>query len=236
MKKSQSSRDMGAYWDKAIIEWEQTSYAESPESMTPEKAGWIEQLAGRLRRHIRERQKTCLRALQPHVEGKVCLEIGSATGSSCFALLEMGTKRVIGFDISPRAIRIARAEAASRGFDESRAAFYRYAAGEELPIGEPIDIVFGLGIAEYIEPEVFRDFVAQVNPKSFFFSYDERRINVQKAMHFIYRNIKGIPYYKMYSAAEIVKRLDGIVAGPLRTFREAQNAFVTDLPDANRAS
>ncbi len=232
MKKSESSRKMGAYWDKVIIGWEQTSYTEPSESAPQERAPWIERLAGMLRRHIRERQNTCLRELRPHVEGKVCLEIGSATGSSCFALLEMGAKRVIGFDIAPRAIEVSRAEAARRGLDESQASFHCYAAGDDLPVDEDIDIAFGLGIAEYIEPEVFRDYVAQVNPKSFFFSFDERRINLQKVIHYFYRTIKDIPYYKMYSQPEIMELLGGIVPGPLRTFREAQNAFVTDLPDA----
>ena len=89
---------------------------------------------------------------------KVCVELGCATGSSCFALLEMGARKVIGLDISPRAIASAKAEAERRGLDPAKLEFTSSAAGDALPFDDEVDVAFGLGIAEYIEPAVFRDY------------------------------------------------------------------------------
>jgi len=62
-----------------------------------------------------------------------------------------------------------------------------------------------------------------------YFSFDEKRINLQKALHFVYRNIKSIPYYKPYTQDE-VKALLGQADYPnLQTYREGQNAFVTSI-------
>ncbi len=226
---SNQSDDMGSYWDKVVLEWEQTSYTEGEVSHHGESPGMVEKLAGTLRAHIPERQKSCLRFLDDKVSDQVCVELGCATGSSCFALLEMGARKVIGLDISGRAVASASAEAERRGLDPARIEFHQFACGDELPFSESVDLALGLGIAEYIEPSVFHDYLEQVNARDFFFSFDEKRVNLQKALHFVYRNIKQIPYYKMYTQPEIRDLLAGVSPGRLTTFREGQNAFVTSL-------
>ena len=229
---SKHADDMGAYWDQAVLEWEKTSYEDSPAGATVagEPVSLVERAAGLLRGHIKARQDSCLKNLSGLVADQVCVEIGCATGSTCFALLEMGAKKVIGLDISQRAIDSARGAAEHRGLEPSRIEFHRFAAGDDLPFDDiDIDIAVGLGICEYIEPSVLRDFVKQVGAESIFFSFDEKRLNLQKALHFFYRNFKGIPYYKLYSQAEIKRLLGDVTNGELTTFREGQNAFVTNL-------
>ena len=54
-------------------------------------------------------------------------------------------------------------------------------------------------------------------------------MNLQKTLHFVYRNIKQIPYYKMYRQPEVRDLLAPVMGKPLRTFRDGQNAFVTSL-------
>ena len=222
--------DMGKYWDDQVLEWERSSYAASEANRG--SVGLIERLAGLLRGHIRARQVSCLEYLEPHVSGKVCLELGCATGSTCFALLEKGASKVIGLDISKKAVEVATSQAVSRGINSERLNFHQFAAGDMLPGGLEalqVDISLGLGIAEYIEPQTFLEFVKSVAAKQIYFSFDEKRINLQKALHFVYRNIKSIPYYKTYTQDE-VKALLGHADYPnLQTYREGQNAFVTSI-------
>jgi SAM-dependent methyltransferase len=219
--------DMGKYWDDQVLEWERSSYAAS--EANPGSVGALERLAGLLRGHIRARQVSCLEFLEGRVEGKVCLELGSATGSTCFALLERGASRVIGLDISNKAVEFATAQAASRGIDSERLSFHRFAAGDALPIRERVDIALGLGIAEYIEPQVFLDFIESVAARQIYFSFDERRLNLQKVLHFVYRNLKDIPYYKTYAQSEIRELISRANYPELRTYREGKNAFVTSF-------
>jgi hypothetical protein len=220
--------DMGKYWDDQVLEWERSSYAATGANQG--SVGLIERIAGLLRGHIRARQVSCLQFLEEHVSGKVCLELGSATGSTCVALLERGASKVIGLDISQNAVDFATAQAADQGIDPSRLCFHQFAAGDALPVSEKIDIAFGLGIAEYIEPQVFLGFIEDAGAEDIYFSFDETRVNLQKILHFVYRNIKSIPYYKTYGQAEIKALLAQANYPDLRTYREGQNAFVTSLP------
>ncbi len=227
---SKQPDEMGRYWDDQVLEWERSSYAETEANRG--SVGPIERLAGLLRGHIRARQVSCLEYLEKHVSGKVCLELGSATGSTCLALHEFGAARVIGLDISPRAVDLATAQAESRGIDSSRMSFHQFAAGGELPeslAAVEVDIALGLGIAEYIEPHVFVEFVREVAAEQIYFSFDERRLNLQKVLHLVYRNIKGIPYYKTYTQSEIKELLVRAGYPSLQTYREGQNAFVTSI-------
>ncbi len=227
---SKQPDDMGRYWDEQILEWERSSYAATEENQG--SVGPLERLAGLLRGHIRERQVSCLRYLKDRVSDKVCLELGCATGSTCFALLESGASRVIGLDISPKAVEIATSQAASRGIESSRLRFQVFAAGDALPAGlesREVDIALGLGIAEYIQPHVFLDYVKDLAADQIYFSFDETRINLQKILHVVYRSIKAIPFYKTYTQHEIVELLSQANYSDLRTYREGQNAFVTSL-------
>ena len=224
---SKQPDEMGKYWDDQVLEWERSSYAATEANQG--SVGAIEKLAGLLRGHIRERQVSCLRFLEQHISDRVCLELGCATGSTCFALLEKGASRVIGLDISQKAVELATAEASRRGIDRARLSFHQFACGDSLPVSEPIDIVLGLGIAEYIEPQVFLDFVRTVAAGQIYFSFDERRINLQKILHTVYRNIKNIPYYKTYTQPEVKALLSEAGYANLQTYREGQNAFVTSF-------
>ena len=221
---------MGKYWDDQVLEWERSSYAANESNRG--SVGPIERLAGLLRGHIRARQVSCLEYLSPHVTGKVCLELGCATGSTCFALLEKGASKVIGLDISVKAVEMATSQAARLGIDSSRLSFHTFAAGDALPAAveaQQVDIALGLGIAEYIEPPAFLEYVKRVAADQIYFSFDEKRINLQKVLHFVYRHIKSIPYYKTYSQEEVKALLTQAGYPGLQTYREGQNAFVTSI-------
>jgi 2-polyprenyl-3-methyl-5-hydroxy-6-metoxy-1,4-benzoquinol methylase len=218
---------MGQYWDGVIGAWEATAYGEGGK-----EADFIERIAGRLRGHIVARRRTCFDRLREWISGKVALEIGCGSGATCFRLLELGAKKVYGLDISETAVRAARARASDAGIGADRACFLVHEIGASLELDEPIDIVIGLGILEYARPVDVQTFIRQVAPGSIFFSYDEKTCNLQKLLHFFYRRLKRIPFYKKYTPAEIRGLFGEAGFQKTETFREAKNAFVWQLEEA----
>ena len=188
----------------------------------------IEHMAGMFRGHIVQRQKTCLKHLQNWVPGKTVVEIGCASGNTCFQLLKMGAKKVIGLDISPTAIAAARK--ASQTIESGKTAFYTHRIGDTFkPDSDSVDLLMGLGILEYVDPKDVCTLVSQVKPAGIFLSFDEKIYTFQKLLHFVYRKIKKIPYYKQYSQTEIRQVFTDLGFSDAVTFRDGKNAFIKQL-------
>ena len=219
-----AKKNMGTYWDDIILTWEESSYEKKVKS-----PDFLEGLAAHFRQHIIDRQDTCLKYLKNHIVGKTVLEIGSATGSTCFALSQMGAKRVIGTDISPRAIERANTMARQKGISKEKLEFFVTGVGEKIPTDEKVDMMIGLGILEYVESAFLRNFVQKLKAPQLFLSFDELRFTPQKIIHFFYRNIRQIPYYKQYTQDEIKELFAELGYNNLRTFRDRKNAFITNF-------
>jgi len=215
---------MKRYWNEIINDWEDTSYSKSSQ------ASFLERLAGKFRGHIVDRYQTCVRDVKKFVEGKTVMEIGCASGGLCLELLRNKARKVIGLDIAESAIANAKAKAGKLGVADTTAVFARYTIGEPLPVREPVDLVVGLGITEYVQPADLKKFLQEVAPRHFFISFDEKVVNMQKIIHFGYRTLKQIPYYKMYTQAEMRELMESCGFRSVRTYRDKQNAFVTNLP------
>jgi 2-polyprenyl-3-methyl-5-hydroxy-6-metoxy-1,4-benzoquinol methylase len=217
-------KNMRRYWDEVIQPWEATSYGLKTDTIDR-----IEKVAGWFRGHIADRQRTCLERLKAWVPGKVIMEIGCGSGSTCFELVRLGAKKVYGLDISSRAIETARRTAKENRIDESKAVFLTLEIGAHYVRPEPVDLLMGLGILEYVRPSDMLSFIGQVQPESIFFSFDEKTCDILKFLHFFYRRIKRIPYYKKYASYEICGLFKEVGFSRLSTFREGQNSFVWQL-------
>lgn len=217
------SKSMEQYWNQIIHAWEDSSYKDG------RSAPLLEKIAGKFRTHIVDRHNTCVESVRKFVAGKTIVEVGCASGTLCFELLKLNAKKVIGLDIAEEAIKRAQLSAKVGNVTEERASFFKYTIGDKLPINTKPDLLCGLGITEYVVPEDLAKLMTELKPEYFFISFDEKVVNFQKIIHFGYRTWKQIPYYKMYSQKEMKELMESCGYKNVRTFRDKQNAFVTNL-------
>ena len=145
-------------------------------------------------------------------------------------LARRGAANVIGLDVSARAIEIARERVKLAG-GADRMQFITTTAEHFLPESvRPVDLLVGLGILEYIRPEDVLSLVERIRPAGLFLSFDERRTSLKAALHFVYRRLKQMPYYKKYTEGELRSMFATAGFSNVVTFRDGDNSFVTSVP------
>lgn len=90
-------------------------------------------------------------AIAPHIKGARVLDLACGTGYYTRALFEWGASEVVGYDISPEMIRVARLEAKGWGLAaDKKCEFFVGDASEPFLVeGGPVDIVFGAWLLNY---------------------------------------------------------------------------------------
>ena len=215
-------KTIGEYWKDFAIRWEESSYEHRVGGLSI-----VERIATYQRQHILARRQTAVAHLSGRVAGLRVLEIGCGGGAFSLELLRQGAAHVTGIDISPDVIAVAMKKAREEGLAD-RAVFV--AATIEDAVTRPfgaIDLLAGLGILEYLEPEIVVRLVRAVQPAHVVFSFDERRVTLKTALHFVYRQLKRLPYYKKYSSREIAALLADAGFPKTTVFREGDNSFIT---------
>ena len=225
MEQTMNKPTIEEYWRDLAQPWEDASY----EGDTS-KLNFLERIATYGRQHIHHRKETAIEILKPFVKGKVILDIGCAGGILEMELLKNGAADVTGIDISVDAIRTAQQRAKSLRLD-GRAHFFNCTIDQyrEYAKGK-VDILTGLGILEYLKPELIRDLVVHVKPRGILFSFDEKEYTFKKGVHFVYRVAKRMPYYKKFRAREIADLLADCGYKKVQFKREHANSFVYYLP------
>ena len=71
--------------------------------------------------------------------------------------------------------------------------------------------------------------IAALRPRALFFAFDERRLSLKTALHFVYRRLKRLPYYKKYSTQELKALLAHAGVARSSTLRDGDNSFVTSF-------
>src|SRR5262249_35643481 len=213
------------YWRDLAQPWEDASYDGNTSRLT-----FIERIATYGRKHIHHRKETAIEIIKPFVPGKVTLDIGCAGGILEMELLRNGAADVTGVDVSADAVRTARDRAKSLHL-EQHAHFYNCTIDKfEEYVSGKVDILTGLGILEYLRPELIRDLINYVRPKGILFSFDEKEYTLKKGVHFVYRVAKRMPYYKKFRADEIAQLLASTGYSPVQFKREHANSFIYFLP------
>ena len=213
------------YWRDLAQPWEDASYEGDTSKLT-----FIERIATYGRQHIHRRKETAIEIIKPFVKGKVILDIGCAGGIFEIELLRNGAVDVSGVDVSADAVRTASDRAKSLHLDQ-QAHFYNCTIDQfDKYVKGKVDILTGLGILEYLRPELIRDLVNHVKPKGILFSFDEKEYTLKKGVHYVYRVAKQMPYYKKFRADEIAQLLAGCDYSPVQFKREHANSFVYYLP------
>ena len=101
--------DSKYYWDKKIIDWENSMKKGVRVSL-------VEKLAGYFRKPLLRRMAMATDIVAPFAKDKTVLELGCGSGFFAFGLQERaGTKHITGVDISAQAINRARSITVERG-------------------------------------------------------------------------------------------------------------------------
>jgi 2-polyprenyl-3-methyl-5-hydroxy-6-metoxy-1,4-benzoquinol methylase len=215
------------YWRDLAQPWEDASYEGDTSKLT-----FIERIATYGRQHIHRRKESAIEIIKPFVKGKVIVDIGCAGGIFEMDLLRYGALDVTGVDVSADAVRTASQRAKAMGLDQ-QAHFYNCSIDQfDKYVKGKVDILTGLGILEYLRPELIRDLVNHVKPKGILFSFDEKEYTLKKGVHYVYRVVKQMPYYKKFRQDEIAKLLAACGYSQVQFKREHQNSFVYYLPAA----
>ncbi len=98
----------GAYWKQHVISWEASAYFKDSRK---QPTFWDRMSTLFRGQGMYVRMEAALKLVAPHIQDKVILDIGCASGRFAFQLMEAGAQKVIGIDVSPAAIEAAKSKA-----------------------------------------------------------------------------------------------------------------------------
>ncbi len=207
--------DSKAYWDKKIIEWED-SLAQN------RKVSFIESIASKFRQPLKIRSAMCLNLLKKAGKGKTVLELGCGSGFFAFrAYKETKPKKIIGIDISRNAI-----ERANKIKKELKIGNkVEFLEGDTNNIKLPkADITIGLGFLDYLTADEIRNLMKSLTSRYIIFTFSEKKVSIYRYMHILYLLSQKCPKHYYYTKKQIVgllkDRYDNlrIISGPKLMF------------------
>ena len=214
------------YWEQHIMNWEKSAYNQSW------SGSLIEKLATLFRGHIVHRKNTCKKMLIQEVKDRKLLELGCGTGGLLLELTREGLPlSAVGWEISQEAARIGKETVASSNLEDVCSITCRDIE-HSLEEVRFFDLVYGLGILEYLEQETLHLLFEQLKDCAFFFQYHRKCLSGKNLLHVVYRSLKRIPIYNQYSKSEIKKiyMKAGLPETDIQFLDEKGNSFVYRLP------
>ena len=188
--------DSKQYWDKKIIEWEDSTKGQKGISI-------IEKLAARFRKSLSYRSQLALDMLKPLVRDKKVLDLGCGSGFFSFQLYEQAhPEHIIGIDISSRAIARAQEIATEKGSSST----FTFQEGNVSSLLLPeVDVTVGLGFFDYLTlPEIGQLF-EKLQTKYFFFSFSERKFSIMRFVHILYMLSQNCPKHFYNTKEEMMQ-------------------------------
>lgn len=217
---AESAKQMRAHWDEKITWWAASAYEEQPR-------GLLDSVMARLRRSVHARAVIALELLGRQLEGKVVLDVGCGNGHFLDGCLRQGARHVIGMDISPAAVELAR-EIAGRNGNADRSTFVVGKAGDgNLP---EADIVTGFGLIDWLDAEECLRFFASLRGRKFMFSYSEMDGSFDELVHYVYL-VQRLRWFGMgvrayhHPRSVILNRLKKSGAGPAEVVSRKEMRF-----------
>jgi methylase of polypeptide subunit release factors len=186
------------YWQDRIIDWEKACYDQKPESLP-----LIERVANLFRRAVRYRRQLGFRMLASQPRERV-LELGCGSGAFALALLKENVARtMVAVDISTAAIDAARLRAGEAGVGDRVQFIASDLENLDFTALGRFDYVVGLGLTPYLTDKEFERVFKAVGDAPFLFDYHRKGFNYINVAHAVFRAIKGHPFYRLFSSAEI---------------------------------
>ena len=216
------------YWARSAADWGQTAH-----NPGYTKATVIESIAGVVRKFIIVNKKnTALRYLDKKIQGRSVIDLGCAGGFFCYDILKTGASKIVGIDISPGAIAMAR-----KKFEESEIPKEKY----EFLVGNvkkpdfiipDSDYVVALGLTPYLRRHEIDRLLSKIEGRYIFIDYWRKRHwwSVMFLCHFIYRKIKRFPFFSSFSRDELKAILEKHNFQNLIFFNSGENSFVFASP------
>lgn len=182
------------YWDKKIIEWE--------DSIRGGDVSFIERVTSYFREPVKFRAEICLNILEPFVRDKTVLELGCGSGFFAFKLYGRGkAKHITGIDISGNAIK--RAQKMSR--DKKLTDIITFIEGDAISIELPqTDIMIGLGFLDYLTLEEITSLFDNMKSKYFIFDFSEKKFSLLRYLHILYLWTQKCPKHFYFTKDEII--------------------------------
>lgn len=215
--------DSRQYWDKKIIEWEDSINGN-------QHISFVERIAAFFRQPLKARSEICMALLVSFAGGKSVLDLGCGSGFFSFELYDKAKpKHIFGIDISGQAIRRAQKICKNRGLDN----FLTFLEGNAALMDFPeTDIVIGLGFLDYLTAEEIRSLFQRIKGRHFLFSFSEKINSPMRYIHMLYLLSQRCPKHFYYTKDDIVG-CAGDVGGEIQFLNDDRLSFaciVHNLP------
>ena len=175
------------FWNKKIIGWEKDRYIK------------------RSKNSVKERLDTALKILEKKCLNKNILEIGCGSGLLAEKLVEAGAKSYRGYDFAHSAI----VDANERCKNEKKISFYN-ASVTEIENNIDYDIIFSLGLIDWLKPHEINSLVKLSDNKMWLHSFSEKRLSFTQLVHkfyvIIYYGFKNGMYIPRYDKKDDIKK------------------------------
>lgn len=207
------------FWNNKILGWEESRYRKkSPD--------FLESVASAQSSSLRFRMSKALEILAPVTKGKNILELGCGSGLLAQKLIEAGAATYTGVDIAGPA-----AQAGNKTLKDARlsdraklieadVAFYKQ---------DNVDIVFSLGLTDWLEKEQIQNIFSNFPDAMFLHSFSEKRFSVSRYIHMAYVYIayghKTGAYVPKYYSRKEMEELSGRNADELNFIRDPKLSF-----------
>lgn len=214
------SREQRRFWDQHITEWAASAYEKDKDLPL------IEKIAQPWRKHLKLREDMAVEIVNTWAPASV-VELGCGMGEFAGAFLRASStvRRYRAFDIAQPAVAKARERvraAARPGVD----AEVEVSSVEDLRPEEfrDYDVLVGLGLLPYLTDQGFEKLAAIGRGKKYLLDYHPKEATTFNRIHYVYRKIKGYPFYRMFREPELVDimarydlpKFEFIRCGPLR--------------------
>lgn len=219
------------FWDDIIEAWDSGRY-----ELDGKSRSIVERIANGVSTSVRFRMVVAGQALSAVCRDRRIVELGCGTGRLAPLLVANGVAQYTGYDISPRAIELARQRATAQGI-AGKAEFHALAI-EDLPVNDA-DIVFSLGLFDWLTlGQIERYILAKSGQADFLHSFSERRVSLQQYIHRAYTRLAyagrpagQVPEYLSEEALmPIARRHCARAVALYRNPRLRFGTFLTTLP------
>lgn len=230
MKSQQQKSESAAYWETHLASWEAGAYFKEGQ----QNANWWDRLSTTFRGDaMYVRMKTALELIQPHLGGKIVLDVGCASGRFAFQMIQAGAQKVYGSDISIEAVEQARARSIELGMRDKLDFSVMDVIHPEHPLPQA-DIVTALGVIEYFNSDDMASFLGNLRTKYILLDFPDHKRKKEFPtwmLRQVYIRVNRLPGVYLYSLEEFAKIASPFGFKNLRAIERNNFYYVTNLPE-----